>query len=483
MKRQDIQKLLSLGEGQHVEFKSHCGNATFIGQSVCGFLNSTGGYVICGVDDRGNVIGVNASPSSIAAFEEELHDGLSPQALVSVLVQELKGKSVLVIEVPAGKDLPYAFRDIIYMRSGDSTRKADVETIRDLVMRREIEPERWERRFSLAELEDAVDVDEIRSAVAAARKVRRAFFRDQGDPGKVLEDFSVAKYGRLTNGGDVLFARNPAERLPQARVRAAFYPSSKANDTFRDLKSFEGPLVQVLEQTCDFIVRNTATLATFSAKSLKREDRPLYPEEAVREGLVNAFAHRDYTSPAGGITVGLYPNRLEIWNSGALPEGITPETLVAGHLSILRNPDIAHVLYLRGFMEKLGRGSLLIFQKCEEYDLPKPTWTSDLKTGVTLTFFAPHVTPHVTPHVAAHGTPHVAPHVVKLLRALQEEMSRSDLMMGMGIKDRKHFTESFLQPALKSGLIEMTQPDKPKSRIQRYRLTATGQSIRDTIIK
>lgn len=475
MKPQEIKILLSLGEGQRVEFKSHCRNVAFIGQSVCGFLNTTGGYVVCGVGDRGKVIGTNASAAAIAAFEKELHNGLSPKALVSVLVQELEGKSLLVIEVPAGKDVPYAFRDVIYMRSGDFTRKADVETIRDLVMRRELEPERWERRFSLADMESDVDIAEIRSAMSDAKKVRRAFFRDQGDPGKVLEDFSMAKYGRLTNGGDVIFARNPAERLPQARVRAAFYPSSKANDTFRDMKSFEGPLVQVLEQTCDFIVRNTATLATFSAKRLKREDRPLYPEEAVREGLVNAFAHRDYTSPSGGITVGIYPNRLEIWNSGSLPEGITPEKLVAGHLSILRNPDIAHVLYLRGFMEKLGRGSVLILEKCKEYDLPKPVWTSDVKTGVTLTFLSPHVTPHVTPH----ASPHVTPHQKKLLMALHGEMSRSKLMAKVGIKDRKHFSKVFLRPALKSGLIEMTESDKPKSVKQQYRLTSTGETIRD----
>ena len=128
-------------------------------------------------------------------------------------------------------------------------------------------------------------------------------------------------------------------------------------------------------------------LTEFGGKRLEREDEPLYPVRAIREGLVNAFAHRDYSDFSGGVAVHVYPNRLEIWNSGPLPEGITPATLAHGHLSVLRNPDIAHVLYLRGRMEKIGRGSLLILRLCKESGLPEPKWESDQHRGVTLTFF------------------------------------------------------------------------------------------------
>jgi ATP-dependent DNA helicase RecG len=133
---------------------------------------------------------------------------------------------------------------------------------------------------------------------------------------------------------------------------------------------------------------------------LIREEQSLYPPAAVREGLVNAFAHRDYADFRGGIAVHLYPDRLEIWSSGAFPEGVTPQTLVQGHISILRNPDIAHVLYLRGLMEKLGRGGVLILNACETHGLPPPRWQAD-SLGVTLTLLAPEVTPEVAPEVRA----------------------------------------------------------------------------------
>ncbi len=156
----------------------------------------------------------------------------------------------------------------------------------------------------------------------------------------------------------------------------------------------------------------------------------------------------------------IYPKRLEIWNSGSFPEGITPEKLVSGHLSVLRNPDIAHVLYLRGLMEKLGRGSVLIIRACKERGLPIPLWTSGEHAGVTLTFFTPEVTPEVQ----------------KLLRVCDGDMSKQELKHQLGLKDDEHFRKAYLLPAVQEGFLEMTEPDKPRSSKQRYRLTKKGQS-------
>lgn len=129
-----------------------------------------------------------------------------------------------------------------------------------------------------------------------SEKVRRAFFRDVTRPSMVLEDFSVARYGRLKNGGDVLFATNPAIRLPQIRIRAMCYSSDKAGDTFSDLKSFEGPLHRIFEEAYSFIIRNTLSIFRFIKGNPKRHNSPLYPEEAVREALINALAHREQRS-------------------------------------------------------------------------------------------------------------------------------------------------------------------------------------------
>nr|WP_095068653.1 ATP-binding protein [Pseudomonas sp. Irchel 3A18] len=124
-------------------------------------------------------------------------------------------------------------------------------------------------------------------------------------------------------------------------------------------------MAEVIEQLFTFIRRNTPSRARFSNDRTQREDIPLYPEVAIREGIVNAFAHRDYSSFSGGIKVEISPAQVKIWNSGTLPEGVSADQLQHGHISVLRNPDIAHILYLLGYMEKLGRGSVLICQACE----------------------------------------------------------------------------------------------------------------------
>jgi ATP-dependent DNA helicase RecG len=479
-----IQELLSLGEGQRVEFKSSPKNVDALGRVICGFLNTAGGFLVCGISDQGDVLGMADSDAEVSNLEKRIHDGLSPKAMVSFHVQTLEALRVLVIEVPVGADVPYAFRDVIYIRDGDATQKADAGTIRDIVMRRQIEPERWERRFSFADTENDVDVEEVRSAVADALKVRRAFFRDSTNARMVLEDLSVSKYGRLTNGGDVLFTMNPAGRLPQVRVRALRYNTDKAGDTYRDMKSFEGPLHAVFEDAYSFIVRNTPSTARFRKGKAQREDFPVYPEEAVREALINALAHRDYSAASGGVSIHVYPRRLEIWNSGGLPGGVTVDNLIKGHISVLRNPDIAHGLYIRGLMEKVGRGSVLMIDQCRERGLPAPIWTSDEKLGVTVTFRTPEVTPEVTQPDAPPVTPPVAPPVTPPVQVLVSLLSQvgalgnAEIRTRLGLKDRTHLREHYLNSALAEGLIEQTLPDKPNSRFQKYRLTAAGVALK-----
>lgn len=476
----DLQELLMLGEGQVIEFKAAC-EPMIIGQQVCAFLNSGGGYVICGVGDSGEILGVNDIDTK--QLEQQLHEGISPAALISVDMQAVEEKQVLIVEVPAGKDFPYAFHNDIFIRDGEMSVKADIETIRDMVMRRQMEPERWERRFSAVDLETDLNFDEIQSLSRAVSENSRMQFRDKHDPRIILEDLALLKYGRLTNGGDVLFGKNPAIRHPQARVRAVCFATDKTDDSYKDMKSFEGSLVSVLEQVFSFVMRNTPTTSHFNKNNLERQDKAVYPPEAVREGLVNAFAHRDYADFSGGIAVHIYPKRLEIWNSGTLPEGVTLDKLATGHISVLRNPDIAHVLYLRGMMEKLGRGSVMIQQSCLERGLPRPKWRSDNGQGVTLTFFVPEDLEELGTQLGTQLAPSRHPVEtkfmlsdiqLKILDNCRKPKAISELMEIAQRSDRTKFRHQVLKPLLRDNLIEMTIPEKPTSSKQRYLITPLG---------
>lgn len=138
----------------------------------------------------------------------------------------------------------------------------------------------------------------------------------------------------------------------------------------------------------------------------------------------------------------------------------------------MRNPDIAHVLYLQGMMEKLGRRGVLIDHACKPPGLPAPEWRSDAN-GVTLIFRTSEVAPEVATEVA--------PEVLRLLRVVESESFRRDLQQALDLKDSEHLRKAYLLPALTAGMIEMTVPDKPTSSKQRYRLTSQGRRLRTRI--
>jgi ATP-dependent DNA helicase RecG len=238
---------LLLGEGQSVEFKGEA-EAWDGGAAGVRLSQFWRGYLVLGAGADGEPVGVSDDndQNALHKLEQQVAQDLAPKALVSFEAQIVEGKTLWVIEVPAGKDIPYSFRDEAFIREGEMTRRADVATLRDMIMRRQVEPERWERRFSDADLDGDLDEGEIKRTAQRGERTHRseAWVHDMSDPVQAIERLGLVKYGRLTNGGDMLFARNPARRHPQVRVRCAAFSTDKTDDTYRDFKNFEGRLFQ-----------------------------------------------------------------------------------------------------------------------------------------------------------------------------------------------------------------------------------------------
>jgi len=382
-----IKQQIKKGEGIGTEFKRFVKNMDTIAKTVCSFLNTKGGTIFCGVDDKGKIIGINAQEDTIEKLQVFLNGKISPKALFSVNVDEENDKSIITIEVPQGKDRPYVYEGAIYIRQQSMTRTADSETLRKMVQSRSVETQRWERRPAMALEEEDFDSDEIFKTSKEASETGRFIFPNPNNTIAILEELSVCRTGKFTQAADVLFAKNPAVRHPQVRVRTTRFAEDKGSDKYIDDQVFQGPLLQVLNKVIDFIKRNVAVTAHFEKDRIRRQDKSEYPMHALREGLVNAFAHRDYASFSGGISVGIYPSRIEIWNSGRLPDGLKPSDLRKNHPSLPTNPDIAHLLYIRGLMERIGRGTQKILNACKAEGLPAPKWL-DKPSGVTLILYS-----------------------------------------------------------------------------------------------
>lgn len=380
------QELLETGESMRVEFVDSPSALESIARSVCAMLNSKGGVVLAGIDEQGRATG-QASEQDAKAVRRYLHEHITPRVLFTVSLDEVPGGSVVAVDVPEGRDRPYVVEGAIYVRAGAQTRPADAETIRAMVDSRARETERWERRAASGLEVGDLDLDLLNETVRRGQDRRGYRFQDPNNPEAVLADLALSRFGQLTNAADVLFGRQVALRHPQTRMRAVRYATHKGDD-FVDEQLFEGPAFALLEEGIMFLKRHVSIAAEFKTGQLSRESRPEYSFFSFREGLVNALVHRDYASFAGGVSVSMYPDRVEIWNSGRLPKGLSPKRLrEPSHDSILVNPDISHVFYLHELMERVGRGTFKIVEECRQLGSPPPEW-QNVASGVRLTLYA-----------------------------------------------------------------------------------------------
>lgn len=381
-----VRKQIRDGEGVVTEFKSDGRDLASIAKTVCGFLNTLGGTIFCGVDDFGKIVGLDSAEQVLQEIQAYVQQNVTPKALFTVNIDSDGEKTLVSVEVPEGKDRPYVFDGVIYVREGSATRNANAAKMREMVQAKSVASERWERRPSMAMEESDLDSEELALTLREASESGRLLWLGEADEFTVLKSLAVYTAKGFTQAADVLFAIDPSRRHPQTRVRVTRYSSDKAGNTFLDDQLISGPLVKVFKEAFAVISRNVSWESAFSADNVRRLDRSEYPLEAIREGLVNAFVHRDFSGFSGGVAVGIYPGRIEIWNSGHFPEGLKPSDLRKNHPSLPTNPDIAHVFYLRGLMERIGRGGQMIVNACREAGLPPPKWM-DRPTGVTLSIF------------------------------------------------------------------------------------------------
>ena len=284
----------------------------------------------------------------------------------------------------------------------------------------------------------------------------------------VLENLHLLRDAGMTHAGAWLLADAITRFTQQAGVTCAvFRGSGKAHIV--DRKECKGNLYEIYQEVMAYLQAKLNSALIPNAQG--RDERLELPESALREAVVNAIAHRDYRSTAN-VQLYIFQDRVEIVTPGGLPAGMSEENL--GSKSVPRNPLLFSMLYRMRLVEQIGSGIRRIRDACLEHGVAEPLIQVSAD-WVTVTFPRPETarTLHETPH----DTPHVTPHVERLIAVLQGEMSRAELMGALGLADRRHFARIYLQPSVDAGLIEMTVPDRPRSRMQRYRLTSRGGQV------
>ncbi len=405
----NINFLLSQPEGKTLEFKRDLSSPKPILKTLVAFANTAGGTLLIGRDDDGEIIGVD----DVLADEERLanliSDSISPAMMPDIEAVSVDGKSLLLVRVAHWVG-PFYLQDKgaidgVYVRLGSSNRLADAAT------REELERVRFHGAFDQRPCLGA-SVDDLNDSL-----IRRWFAESNHTVDAVAQESLgvLVRHGRgcvPSNGGLILFGHKEIRKryFPDARVSCACFLGVDKTE-FLDRQDMPGLLDAVLDVP-RFIVRNTRLASKI--EGMQRKDLAEYSAIAIREVLINALAHADYSRSGMRIMISIFSDRLEIQSQGTLPFGMTLDDFKAG-VSSVRNIVISRVLHELGLMEQWGSGYQRIVNACKQGGYPEPKW-QELASCVRVTF-RPH--PDVPINVGANVGANVGVNAAELNKRQQ----------------------------------------------------------------
>jgi ATP-dependent DNA helicase RecG len=361
-----IKAILAQEESKTVEFKESLDSTVKIIRTVVAFANTAGGMIIIGVKDKTKeVIGIKNILLEEERLSNVIADSIEPLLIPDIEIVTYDDKELLVIKVPYLVG-PYYYKQEglekgIYVRLGSSNRQADGETIASLL--------RLSKQISFDEMPcigakmDALDNDAILKTLSPLfKKVNEKNYHSVG----IITTHNDKPHP--THGGILLFGKNRFKRFPDSFIQCVCFAGSSRADII-DQHDIKSHLIDAIRDAMAFISRHTSVAAKIGA--ITREDIPQFPEEAVREAVINAIIHADYSVQGSCIQIAVFSDRIEITNPGGLPFGQTIELALAG-FSRMRNRMMGRIFRELKFIEKLGSGLLRIIDAYKLERAPKP---------------------------------------------------------------------------------------------------------------
>ena len=359
-------------ETQIIEFKSSWHDEWL--KWVCAFANTDGGRLIIGVDDKGNPVGVKDSKKLLEDLPNKFRDILG--IIPSVKLEKKKGKDIIVMEVKHSY-APISYHGIFYVRSGSTIQELNGDDLTRFLISQS--GKRWDEYVEENASIDDINFETIEKFKRLAVK-RIPFANDENEPMKILEKLNLTDNDKLTRAALLLFGKNPQKFWTSAYIAVGKF----LTDT--DIVSsdiVEGNLFEQVEKTME-LLRTKYLISEIKFEGIYRKEELEYPEEALREAIINAVIHRDYIGPH--IHLKIYPDKIILWNVGTLPKEIKIDELKKNHASYPRNELLASVFFKAGLIEAWGRGTLKIIDEFKKAGLPEPEFKEEFG-GLAVYFY------------------------------------------------------------------------------------------------
>lgn len=359
-------------ETQDKEFKSSWRDECL--KSLSAFANTDGGELFLGMDDNGKATGLENIKHLLETLPNKINNRLS--IMPSVTSESDDGVDYIKVKIDKSQ-VPIPFEGKYYRRSGSTTQELRGNELTNFLLSKS--GKTWDELPIPGASLDDID-DNLLEKFKNLAKDRIPSIAEESNKKAILEKLNLIKDGSLTNAAILLFGKNVQKFFLQARIKIAKF-NSPTDYEYEDI--VEGNLIEQVFETIDTLKKKYLK-SNVSYNGITRQDSLEYPEKALREAVINAIVHRDYSSTSN-IQIRVFDDKLSITNEGELPVEVPISKLSSDHISKPRNILIANVFYKAGLIENWGRGTLLIIRECKDAGLPEPDFKESERV-LTITF-------------------------------------------------------------------------------------------------
>ncbi|WP_455666674.1 ATP-binding protein [Phocaeicola sp.] len=353
-------------ESQNIEFKENWRDEYL--KWICGFANAQGGRLYVGIQDNGEVCGVPNVKKLMEDIPNKARDLMGILVDVNSLRHDNKEYIEIVIEA---YPYPISYHGHYYLRSGATNQELKGAALDRFMLRKQ--GRTWDGvpvPYLKTEDLDNTTLDLFRKYAKQSGRMEEADLQD--DNNGLIDKLRLIESGYLKRAAALLFHPDPERFVTGAFIKIGYFKED-ANLIYQD--EVHGNLFQQVKAAMD-ILTTKYLRAMISYKGIHRIETLPMPREALRETLLNSVVHKSYESLTP-IQIGVYDDRLEVWNCGILPEGWTINNLLGKHRSRPYNPDIANVFFRAGEIEAWRRGIERIIAACKTDGYPAPEFQYD----------------------------------------------------------------------------------------------------------
>jgi len=453
MTRDELLHLIAQGEGQQIDLKEEAIKPGRLAETLVAFANAEGGVILIGVDDEGRIPGVSDLKRATDNVVEAISHCSPPLGIgLPQAVEMAPGVTVLIVEIPA--QLPR-----VYHAHGRYLRRAgSMNLALDEAARRRLLFERGELSFEAEPVTEATLTDLAAARVNGFRqRYEDVYGRSLTLPNRdlLIAMGCLARDNHPTVAGLLLFGREPQRYFFEPHVSIARYRGETVGAEYRlDSRDYYGTIIEAAIAASDYINEHVQVFSRLLPGKAVRQDVPQYPRFAIREIVINALVHRDWSIKGSRVLVKMFADHIEVQSPGPLPPPVTPQNIREEHQ--LRNPRVAQAFKDHGLIEKFGNGIDRIFAEIEAHPFkPRLPEFRDTGASVIVTLYGAALPPEEA-KAALETAPDLFGLTERQGRALEYlqtygRITRGEYCRMYGVKDSEAYRE--LRELLAKGLI------------------------------